>query len=70
MPELFDRAAPEKITFPGVYDNVTRAASAPPVVAAAAVVAPKTTAKAKAKAPAAEAPVTGRKSLKLGKPKG
>jgi hypothetical protein len=70
MPELFDRAAPEKISFPGVYDNANRVAEPAPTAAVEAPAVPKAPAKAKAKAPAAEAPVTGRKSLKLGKPKG
>jgi hypothetical protein len=67
MPELFDRAMPDKISFPGVYDN-----PGPRAEPAAPVAAPKAPAKAKAtKAVAAvvEAPI-GRKSLKLGKIKG
>jgi hypothetical protein len=73
MPELFDRTAPEKISFPGVYDNPGPRAepTAPATVPAAAT--PKAPAKAKAtKATpvAAEATPSGRKSLKLGKTKG
>jgi len=64
MPELlFDRAAPEKNSFPGVYDNSQKPAE---------VVAPKpvaVTEKAKPAA-AAEKPAGGRKALKLGKTKG
>jgi len=63
MPELFDRAMPDKISFPGVYDN-----PGPRAEPAAPVAAPKAPAKAKAAA-ATEAP-SGRKSLKLGKTKG
>jgi hypothetical protein len=67
MPELFDRTVPEKISFPGVYDNPGPRAEP----AAPAAVAPKAPAKAKAaKAAAATEAPSGRKSLKLGKSKG